>query len=119
MATAFERSLDEDFPERLVQALEAGQEAGGDRRGRQSAGVHIRSTEEYPYLDLRVDDHPDPVPELRRLLSVWNSEEGAWMHLMPTRADFVPHWDEVIRIREAIDDQLMETASGASAGKES
>ena len=119
MATAFERSLDEDFPERLVHALEAGQEAGGDRRGRQSAGVHIRSTEEYPYLDLRVDDHPDPVPELRRLLGVWNSEEAAWMQLMPTRADFVPHWDEAIRIREAIADQLMETASGASAGKES
>jgi uncharacterized Ntn-hydrolase superfamily protein len=109
MATAFEHSVDEELPERLVRALEAGQEAGGDRRGRQSAGVYVMSTEDYPYIDLRVDDHPDPVPELRRVFGVWQSEESAWMRLMPTRDDFVPHWDEVVRIREILEESLLET----------
>jgi uncharacterized Ntn-hydrolase superfamily protein len=110
MATAFEHSAEEELPERLIRALEAGQEAGGDRRGRQSAGIYVMSTEDYPYIDLRVDDHPDPVPELRRVFGVWQSEESAWMRLMPTRDDFVPHWDEVVRIREILEESLLETA---------
>ncbi|MEX0684273.1 MAG: DUF1028 domain-containing protein [Dehalococcoidia bacterium] len=120
MAEAFEHSLDEELPERLLRTLEAGQEAGGDRRGRQSAGVYIMSTEEYPYVDLRVDDHTDPILELRRVFGVWISEEQAEpSRLMPTRENFVPHWNEVIRIRETIDEELMETAPGGRAGKES
>ena len=55
------------FAERLVAALEAGEAAGGDKRGRQSAALLIYSTEEYPQLSLRVDDHADPLAELRRL----------------------------------------------------
>jgi uncharacterized Ntn-hydrolase superfamily protein len=109
MAMAFEQSVEEELPERLMQVLEAGQDAGGDRRGRQSAGMHIVGTEAYPLVDLRVDDHPDPVPELRRVLGVWNSEESAWLRLMPTRADYIPHWQEVLRLRDAIDEELMET----------
>ena len=109
MATAFEHSTEEELPERLMRVLEAGQEAGGDRRGRQSAGIHIMHTEAYPLVDLRVDDHPDPVPELRRVLGVWNSEESAWLRLMPTREDFIPHWQEVLRLRDHVDEELMET----------
>ena len=75
MATAYEHSADEDMPERLLLALEAGQEAGGDRRGRQSAGIHIVAGEAYPWCDVRVDDHADPIPELRRVLDVWRREE--------------------------------------------
>lgn len=62
--------------ERLLAALLAGDDAGGDRRGRQSAAVLVaRPNGGYGgdndrYLDLRVDDHPDPVPELRRLVGV-------------------------------------------------
>ena len=49
-------------------AMEAGEAAGGDRRGRQSAAMVLVTTEDFPDLDLRVDDHPEPLPELRRLL---------------------------------------------------
>lgn len=64
------------FPERLLQALLAGDRAGGDRRGRQSAALLVVGAGKGyggyndRYVDLRVDDHPDPVPELFRLLSL-------------------------------------------------
>jgi uncharacterized Ntn-hydrolase superfamily protein len=70
MAEAFEESAPVDFDERLVLALQAGQDAGGDRAGRQSAGLVVYWDSEYRYHDLRVDDHPDPVLELRRLLAL-------------------------------------------------
>ena len=55
------------FAERLIAALAAGEAAGGDKRGKQGAALRIHTTEEYPFLDLRVDDHADPIRELRRL----------------------------------------------------
>ena len=75
MADAFEVARGE-LGERLVAALEAGQAAGGDARGRQSAAlVVVREQGGYAelndrYLDLRVDDHPRPIVELRRLLDL-------------------------------------------------
>ena len=65
-AAAFEKS-NASFPERLIAALQAGEAAGGDKRGKQSAALLIYRKEQYPELDLRVDDHADPLPELRRL----------------------------------------------------
>jgi len=65
-ARAFRESK-RPFAERLIAALEAGQAAGGDKRGRQSAALLIHSTEAYPELSLRVDDHAEPLAELRRL----------------------------------------------------
>ncbi|MHB8643947.1 MAG: DUF1028 domain-containing protein [Gaiellaceae bacterium] len=67
------------LPERMMAALEAGQAAGGDRRGQQAAalvveqlGAAARSREGIDRTcDLRVDDHPEPIIELRRLLTVW------------------------------------------------
>lgn len=56
--------------ERLLAALEAGEAAGGDKRGRQSAALKIATRDPYPDLDIRVDDHPDPLAELRRLYRV-------------------------------------------------
>lgn len=73
MAEAFERTSGE-LAERLVAALSAGQAAGGDRRGRQSAALYVaRAGGSYGgnhdrYIDLRVDDHPEPIGELSRLL---------------------------------------------------
>lgn len=52
---------------RLLTAMEAGEAAGGDKRGRQSAGLKICTKDAYPDLDIRADDHPDPLAELRRL----------------------------------------------------
>lgn len=53
--------------ERLLTAMEAGEAAGGDKRGRQSAGLKICTADPYPDLDIRADDHADPLAELRRL----------------------------------------------------
>jgi uncharacterized Ntn-hydrolase superfamily protein len=111
MAHAFEISADEELPERLLLALEAGQEAGGDRRGRQSAGIHVVHAEEYPYCDLRVDDHADPIPELRRVFEVFQRELTPFLPLMPRREDYTPHWDAVIRIREELEASLEEEAA--------
>ncbi len=110
LAHAFETSAYEALPERLLRALEAGQEAGGDRRGRQSAGIHIVHTEEYPYCDLRVDDHPEPVAELRRLFSVFQREEP-FLQAMPRRDDYTPQWEATIRMREMIESSLEEEAA--------
>jgi len=56
--------------ERLLSAMEAGETAGGDRRGKQSAALKICTLDPYPDLDIRADDHPDPLTELWRLYRV-------------------------------------------------
>ncbi len=56
-----------ELSERILLAIEAGQAAGGDKRGRQSAALLVASREPRGYHNLRVDDHPDPVAELRRV----------------------------------------------------
>jgi uncharacterized Ntn-hydrolase superfamily protein len=56
--------------ERLIYALEAGEAAGGDKRGKQSAALKICTRDPYPDLDIRADDHPNPLAELRRLYRV-------------------------------------------------
>ena len=66
-AAAFERHAGAPFAERLLAALDAGDAAGGDKRGKQAAALLIVTTEDYPFLTLRVDDHPEPFVELRRL----------------------------------------------------
>ena len=75
-ARAFEQSR-LPFPEKLLKALEAGEAAGGDKRGKQSAALLVYSTEEYADLDLRVDDHVDPLAELERLEKV---SRERWVH---------------------------------------
>lgn len=67
MAEQYQKEVNESFADRLLSALAAGQAAGGDKRGRQSAALYIMDDDLYAALDLRVDDHPDPVPELRRI----------------------------------------------------
>ena len=70
MAQTFESS-EGLIAERLMRALEAGQEAGGDKRGRVSAAMLVASKKQRgarPILDLRVDEHKNPVRELRRIL---------------------------------------------------
>jgi uncharacterized Ntn-hydrolase superfamily protein len=108
MARAFEGALDQELPEALLRALEAGQAAGGDRRGRQSAGLRVVAQEEYPWCDLRVDDHPDPVAELRRVFEVYQREEAPFMAEMARRGDFTPSWDAVLKERDQIEESLNE-----------
>ena len=74
MAASFRASTGHPLPERLVDALTAGQRAGGDKRGRQSAALLVvRRGGGYSgfndrYVDLRVEDHETPIGELSRLL---------------------------------------------------
>jgi uncharacterized Ntn-hydrolase superfamily protein len=58
------------FARRFIAALRAGQAAGGDSRGKQSAAILIHDEEEYARIDLRVDDHAEPLDELARLEEV-------------------------------------------------
>ncbi|MBV9251350.1 MAG: DUF1028 domain-containing protein [Acetobacteraceae bacterium] len=76
-----------EMPERLMQAMEAGEAAGGDRRGRQSAAMVLTTTEDFPDLNLRVDDHPEPLVELRRLLEIWRREGQPRLGLAPSKAN--------------------------------
>jgi uncharacterized Ntn-hydrolase superfamily protein len=111
MSRSFEATGAEELPERLLQALEAGQMAGGDRRGRQSAGVTVVHQEEYPWMDIRVDDHEDPVPELRRIFEIYKREEVPFLNMMAKREDYIPYWDAVGRIRDEIEHQLEEQST--------
>lgn len=86
MVAAFESSAGVDLAERLMRVLEAGQAAGGDRRGRQSAALLVRGPEVYPLVDLRVDEHPDPVAELRRIFEVAKRELFPFIAALPSRA---------------------------------
>lgn len=75
------------LPEKLMMAMLAGEAAGGDRRGRQSAAMRLITTEDFPDLDLRVDDNPDPLAELDRLLGLWWEQGAPRLSLSPRRAD--------------------------------
>lgn len=66
-AASYQQNHSMNFAERLLAALQAGEAAGGDKRGKQAAALRIHTTEDYPFLDLRVDDHEDPITELKRL----------------------------------------------------
>jgi uncharacterized Ntn-hydrolase superfamily protein len=79
MAAAFEKTRDQEGTEladALVAALQAGEDAGGDRRGRQSAALLVvRDKGGFDgkndrFIDLRVEDHPDPTHEMARLLAI-------------------------------------------------
>lgn len=87
MFESFAATAGESLPERLVKVLEAGQAAGGDKRGKQSSAVLVFDKEDYPYLDLRVDEHYDPVGELRRVFEVAKKQYLPFVTGMPTRAN--------------------------------
>jgi uncharacterized Ntn-hydrolase superfamily protein len=70
---------------RLLAAMEAGEAAGGDKRGRQSAAIQVASADPYPDVDLRADDHPDPLAELRRLHGVWWGYTRHFRRFLPGR----------------------------------
>lgn len=82
---AFRESEGQPLALRLIAALEAGESAGGDRRGRQSAALVTASADPWPDLDLRVDDHPDPLAELRRLHAVSSDYFVHFRRFLPGR----------------------------------
>jgi uncharacterized Ntn-hydrolase superfamily protein len=86
-AAAYHAHSNVPFARRLIAALKAGEAAGGDKRGKQSAALVIQGDERWPELDLRVDDHADPLAELERLESVSRERFVHFMRCLPSRAD--------------------------------
>lgn len=82
-----------ELAERLIRALEAGQQAGGDKRGKQSAALLVASSRPTFQHNLRVDDHPEPVAELRRVFDLvrtsFEARRGTYERLKtPIRVKF-------------------------------
>jgi uncharacterized Ntn-hydrolase superfamily protein len=106
-AKAFVEGTSLPFARRLIAAMVAGENAGGDKRGRQSAALLVHDDEDYSMLDLRVDDHADPLAELARLEAV---SRERWIHFrrqMPTRkapSGLVDRSDIDARVRASIDE---------------
>ncbi|MBI3197908.1 MAG: DUF1028 domain-containing protein [Rhodospirillales bacterium] len=73
------------LPRRLIAAMRAGEAAGGDKRGKQSAALVIYGDQEYSELDLRVDDHIEPLLELARLEAVSRERWTHFRAFVPTR----------------------------------
>jgi uncharacterized Ntn-hydrolase superfamily protein len=87
MTEAFRETADSDLAVRLIAALEAGQAAGGDSRGQQSAAVLVgRYHPDFPeyttrYVDIRTDDHETPIAELRRLYEMYEAQGLVQAHM--------------------------------------
>jgi uncharacterized Ntn-hydrolase superfamily protein len=84
---AFSAGTELLLPERMMAAMLAGDAAGGDRRGRQSAAIVLTTTEDFPDLNLRVDDHAQPLVELERVLGIWRRDRAPLLGTMPRKAD--------------------------------
>jgi uncharacterized Ntn-hydrolase superfamily protein len=76
-----------DLPVRLLAAMQAGQRAGGDARGQQSAALRLITTEDFPDLCIRADDHARPLDELDRLLALWRRDRAPGLATQPRKAD--------------------------------
>jgi uncharacterized Ntn-hydrolase superfamily protein len=85
-AAAYQTGAELPFAERLIAALDAGDAAGGDKRGKQAAALLIHGVEDYPLLSLRVDDHDNPLAELRRLLEKSLERYQPFVACLPARA---------------------------------
>lgn len=85
-AQFYDAARDLPFPERLIAAMEAGEAVGGDKRGKQSIALLVCTTEAYPALDLRVDDHEDPLSELNRLYVKSLERFQPFVACLPSRA---------------------------------
>ena len=92
-AEAFIASAGRPLAERLLAAMAAGEAAGGDKRGKQSAALRIHGDEDRAELDLRVDDHSDPLAELKRLYDVSLQRFQPFVACLPGRHDAVGELD--------------------------
>ena len=95
-ADAFLASRGRDLAERLLAALAAGEAAGGDKRGKQAAALRIHADEDHPQLDIRVDDHEEPVRELQRLYDVSLARYQPFMACLAGRHDPVGITDRAV-----------------------
>ena len=105
-AAAYAKNAALSFPRRLIAAMRAGEAAGGDKRGKQSAALVICGEEEWPDLNLRVDDHAEPLAELERLESISRERLVHFMAMWPRRRDRIGITD-----RDAIERKIAEAAT--------
>ena len=82
---AFQMHEQKELPERMIEALCAGDAAGGDRHEEESASIYVVDVEDYPLWDIRVDQHDQPLLELRRLHRVFRERLLPEILRMPTR----------------------------------
>jgi len=78
MIAAFAAADGEPLAERLMRALEAGLDAGGETGDEHAAGLHVADTLDWPVVDLRVDWHDDPIGELRRIWDLYAPQRAAY-----------------------------------------
>jgi len=104
-AAVYVASATMPFPRRLIAAMRAGEAAGGDKRGKQSAALLIYGEDEWSDLDLRVDDHPEPLGELERLEGVSRERWAIFRRFLPSRRDPVGVTDRTV-IEEEIAREL-------------
>jgi len=88
-AAAFGDNARLPLPRRLIAAMRAGEAAGGDKRGKQSAALVICGDEDWPSLNLRADDHVDPLAELERLENVSREQFVHFQRFLPSRLNRV------------------------------
>jgi uncharacterized Ntn-hydrolase superfamily protein len=97
----FRENASMPLPRRLIAAMKAGEKVGGDKRGKQSAALLIYGDQEYSELDLRVDDHVEPLLELARLEAASREHWTHFRAFLPTRDDPAGTFDRA-RIDAAI-----------------
>jgi uncharacterized Ntn-hydrolase superfamily protein len=102
------------LPRRLIGALKAGEKAGGDMRGKQSAALVIYKDQDYSELDLRVDDHVEPLLELARLEAASREHWAIFRDFLPTRANPAGIYDRT-KIMDAL--QRSQAAERAKAAE--
>lgn len=85
MQQAWSDSSGHELSERLMRVLEAGDLAGGDSRGKQSSALKVVGEEAYALVDLRVDEHAEPMTELRRILEIAKVQLFPFVDGMPSR----------------------------------
>lgn len=84
MVEAYEKSESDYFPLRLLATIKAGQEAGGDKRGKQSAALKVVDTLSYPIIDIRSDENTeDPVEDLERIYKVSETDLFPYIDYLP------------------------------------
>ncbi len=82
----YQAHMKEGLAHRMLLAVEAGDAQGGDRKGEESAALLVYDDQEYPLWDVRVDQNPHPVRELRRLFDLFEKELLPVMRKIPSRA---------------------------------
>jgi uncharacterized Ntn-hydrolase superfamily protein len=98
------------LPRRLIGALKAGEKVGGDMRGKQSAALVIYNDQDYSELDLRVDDHVEPLLELARLEAASRERWTVFRSFLATRQNPAGVYD-----RARIDAEVEKNEAAARA----